>query len=231
MDLSCRQNLSHASSRRLQRQLLVTLQSKKTYRSGATLFRRVGKIGWKKSDHFTYTFAFPALRRWLVAQVPRRQSILSIGCGTGELEKMLEPQARLIVGTDLLLEMVRGARRRKVDHLVQTDSHALPFASKSFDTVILPETLGYVDPDITFREIARVLKKDGRFLITTYPVHLVAHSVYKKRSAGEVTGMLARAGFSAIEQRFLLLKRAELNEIEEEGRCSLLYLLARKRDE
>ena len=201
----------------------ISPPAKKTYRSGATLFRKVGKIGWKKSDHFTYTYAFPALRRWLVAQIPQRQRILSVGCGTGELEKMLEPQARLVVGTDLLIEMVQRARRRNVKQLVQTDSHALPFAIASFDTVILPETLGYVNPEITFREIRRVLKPGGRLLITTYPVHLVAHSVYRKRSASEISRLLEAAGFPVIERRFLLLKRSVLREIEEERQCSLMY--------
>ncbi len=203
-------------------------QVKKTYRSGATLFRKVGRIGWKKSDHFTYTYAFPALRRWLVAQVPQRQRILSIGCGRGEVEMMLEAEARLVVATDLLMEMVRGAKRRKVQHLVQTDSHALPFAAASFDVVILPETLGYIDPEVTFREVRRVLKPGGRFLITTYPVHLVAHSVYKKRSVADVALALAHAEFLVTDRRFLLLKRGRLQEVEEENRCSLLYLLARK---
>jgi len=203
--------------------LNISPPAKKTYRSGATLFRKVGKIGWKKSDHFTYTYAFPALRRWLVAQIPQRQRILSIGCGTGELEKMLELQARLVVGTDLLIEMVQRARRRNVKQLVQTDSHALPFAIASFDTVILSETLGYVNPEITFREIRRVLKPGGRLLITTYPVHLVAHSVYRKRSASEISRLLEAAGFPVIERRFLLLKRSVLREIEEERQCSLMY--------
>jgi SAM-dependent methyltransferase len=206
-------------------------QVKKTYRSGATLFRKVGRIGWKKSDHFTYTYAFPALRRWLVAQIPQGQRILSIGCGRGEIEKMLESESRLVVATDLLLEMVHGAKRRKVQHLVQTDSHALPFAAASFDVVILPETLGYIDPDVTFREIRRVLKPGGRFLITTYPVHLVAHRVYTKRSTADVAYALTHAGFLVADRRFLLLKRGKLQEIEEEGGCSLLYLLARKRKE
>jgi SAM-dependent methyltransferase len=203
--------------------LNISPPAKKTYRSGATLFRKVGKIGWKKSDHFTYTYAFPALRRWLVAQIPQRQRILSIGCGTGELEKMLEPQARLVVGTDLLIEMVQRARRRNVKQLVQTDSHALPFAIASFDTVILPETLGYVNPEITFREIRRVLKPGGRLLITTYPVHLVALSVYRKRSASEISRLLEAAGFPIIERRFLLLKQSVFREIEVETRCSLMY--------
>lgn len=201
----------------------ISPPAKKTYRSGATLFRKVGKIGWKKSDHFTYTYAFPALRRWLVAQIPQRQRILSIGCGTGELEKMLEPQAQLVVGTDLLIEMVQRARRRNVKQLVQTDSHALPFAIASFDTVILPETLGYVNPEVTFREIRRVLRPGGHLLITTYPVHLVAHSVYRKRSASEISRLLEAAGFPVIELRFLLLKRSVFREIEEETQCSLMY--------
>jgi len=205
------------------------LQPQKTPRSGATLFRRVGKVGWKKSEHFTYTYAFPALRRWLSTQVPPRQRILSIGCGTGELEKLLERHAQLVVGVDLFFGMVRSARRHGVTHLVQTNSHLLPFASGSLDVVVLPETLGYVDPDIALREIARVLKKNGQVLITTYPVHLVAHSVYVKRSAEEVTHALMKAGFSAVERRFLLLKHFKVHEIAEESRCSLLYLSARKR--
>jgi ubiquinone/menaquinone biosynthesis C-methylase UbiE len=203
-------------------------QPQKTPRSGATLFRRVGKIGWKKSDHFTYTYAFPSLRRWLVGQIPPRQRILSVGCGTGELEKVLATQARLVVGIDLFIEMLHRAGRRGIQHLVQTNTHWLPFASRCFDAVILPETLGYVDPDKTLREAARVLKKNGRLLITTYPVHLVAHSVYKKRSAEEVSLALGRTGFSVVERRFLLLKRFGLQEVKEENRCSLLYLLARK---
>ena len=210
-----------------QEKLTQSVRPKKTYRSGATLFRRVGRIGWKKSDHYTYTFAFPALRRWLLARIPQRQRILSIGCGTGELEKLLEPRARLIVGADLLLEMVRAARRHKVQNLVQANSHFLPFAARAFDTVILPETLGYIDPEVTFREVKRVLKKGGLFLITTYPVHLVAHSVYKKRSADEVARLLEYAGFSSIGKRFLLLKQGTLQEVEAEGSCSLLYLQAR----
>jgi ubiquinone/menaquinone biosynthesis C-methylase UbiE len=209
--------------------LSTSSHAKKTYRSGATLFRKVGKIGWKKSDHFTYTYAFSTLRRWLVAQIPQGQRILSIGCGRGEVEKMLATEARLVVASDLLMEMVRGAQQRKVQHLVQTDSHALPFAAASFDVVILPETLGYIDPEITFREIWRVLKPGGRFLLTTYPVHLVAHRVYKKRSSADVAYALTHAGFRVTDRRFLLLKQGRLHEIEEEDRCSLLYLLARKR--
>jgi ubiquinone/menaquinone biosynthesis C-methylase UbiE len=205
-------------------------QPQKPPRSGATLFRRVGKVGWKKSEHFTYTIAFPALRRWLVEQIPRQQRILSIGCGTGELEKLLEKQAQLVVGIDLFLEMVKRAQRHGVTHLVQTNSHWLPFDSECFDTVVLPETLGYVDPGIALREIARVLKKNGQVLITTYPVHLVAHSVYVKRSADGVAHALAQAGFAAVERRFLLLKHFKVQEIEDEGRCSLLYLSARKPD-
>jgi ubiquinone/menaquinone biosynthesis C-methylase UbiE len=205
------------------------MQAKKTYRSGATLFRKVGKVGWKKSEHFTYTYAFAALRRWLVAQVPPQQRILSIGCGTGELEKLLEKHARFVIGIDLFLEMVKRAHRHGVSHLVQTNSHALPFDAESFDTVVLPETLGYVDPGIALREIARVLKKNGQILITTYPVHLVAHSVYVKRSAADVARALVQAGFAAVERRFLLLKHFKVQEIADEGRCSLLYLSARKR--
>ena len=204
-----------------------SVRPKKTYRSGATLFRKVGRIGWKKSDHFTYTFAFPRLRRWLVERLQQQKRILSIGCGTGELEKMLESPARTVVGSDLLIEMVRGARRRRVRDLVQADTHWLPFASRAFDAVIVPETLGYIDPKTSLREMHRVLKRGGRLFVTSYPVHIVAHSVYVKRSVAEIRGLLEGAGFSVVEHRFLLLRPGKMQETEDEKRCSLLYVEAR----
>jgi 2-polyprenyl-3-methyl-5-hydroxy-6-metoxy-1,4-benzoquinol methylase len=76
-------------------------------RSDAPFFRRVAKRGWGKSGHFTFTSEFPALRRWLADQLPQKKRVLTIGCGTGELERLLRRQKHLIVGIDVVYEMLK----------------------------------------------------------------------------------------------------------------------------
>jgi ubiquinone/menaquinone biosynthesis C-methylase UbiE len=188
----------------------------------------VGKQGWSKSGHFTFTSEYPALRRWLVAQLPQKRTILTVGCGTGELEKILKQRGHQVVGLDLSYDMLKTTGKRGLDRLVQADAHMLPFASAYFDVVILPETLGYVDPDLAFQQAIKVLKKDGHFLITSYPLHLSAHAFYKKVSASDISCSLARVGFSVDDRRFLIVRRTVVREAKTEGKCSLLFILARK---
>ena len=198
-------------------------------RSAPAFFRRIGKRGWNESGHFTFTSAYPVLRRWLVAQLPQKQTILTVGCGTGELEQILERRGHQVVSLDISYDMLKTTAERGLERLVQADAHMLPFTSTCFDVVILPETLGYVDPDLTFQEAASVLRKDGRLLITSYPLHLSAHAFYKKVSASEISCSLARVGFSVEGRRFLIVKRTVVREAEMEGGCSLLFILARKK--
>jgi ubiquinone/menaquinone biosynthesis C-methylase UbiE len=169
------------------------------------------------------------LRKWLASQLVKPSRLLAIGCGRGELEKTLEKLQHRVVSLDLSLPMLRAAARRYgLKALVQADAHDLPFASASFDIVLLPESLGYLQANVAFHEAARVLKKRGRLLMTTYPPHLAAHSVYKKRSLNEITSLLHQAGLAVDQHRFLTIKRAAIGENLAEEECDLLYVVARK---
>ncbi len=197
-------------------------------RPALAFFARVARQGWD-ADHFTFTCRYAALRKWLALQVPLPKTMLTIGCGTGELEKILERQGHTVVSLDLSLPMIRAAKERyQLGALVQADAHVLPFASASFDVVLLPESLGYLEAEVAFGEAARVLKQRGRLLMTTYPPHLPAHSVYKKRSLPEVATVLRQTGFTLAQHSFLTVTRNAIGEaqIEEEG--DLLYVAARK---
>jgi len=126
--------------------------------------------------------------------------------------------------------MLRAAAQRYgLKSLVQADAHQLPFASASFEIVLLPESLGYLEAEIAFREAARVLKKRGRLLMTTYPPHSPAHSVYKKRSLREITRLLQRAALMVDQHRFLTIRRTAIGEAFSEEECDLLYVIAKKR--
>jgi ubiquinone/menaquinone biosynthesis C-methylase UbiE len=191
-------------------------------------FAQVARHGWD-TEHFTFTCRYPALRKWLASQLVKPSRLLAIGCGAGELEKTLEKLQHTVVSLDLSLPMLRAAARRYgLKALVQADAHDLPFASASFEVVLLPESLGYLQADVAFREAARVLKKRGRLLMTTYPPHVPAHSVYKKRSLGEIAALLHQAGMIVDQHRFLTIKRAAIGEDLSEEACDLLYVVAKK---
>jgi ubiquinone/menaquinone biosynthesis C-methylase UbiE len=191
-------------------------------------FGRVARQGWDKR-HFTFTYRYPVLRKWLASQIPQPTTLLTIGCGRGELEKDLEKFRHTVVSLDLSRPMLRAAARRYgLAALVQADAHRLPFASASFDYVMLPESLGYLEAEIAFQETARVLKKRGRLLITTYPPHVPAHVVYKKRALVTITDALLAAGLVVDRYRFLTIERTAIGEALAEEECDLLYVSARK---
>ena len=198
-------------------------------RPASAFFHRVALRGWD-ADHFTFTYKYPVLRRWLVARIVSRKKILAIGCGRGELERDLARLGHHIVSLDFSFAMVRAAATRyKLPAAVQADAHELPFSAGSFDLVLLPESLGYLEAEVAFREAARVLKSPGRLMMTTYPPHQAAHAPYKKLSVEVITDLLTQAGFVVQEQRFLVIRQRSITEIFPDEGCDLLYFLAKKR--
>lgn len=197
-------------------------------RSDAGFFHRVAKRGWERSGHFTFTGESSALRTWLVTRLPARQTVLTLGCGTGELERVLRRAGHHVVGVDVVYEMLKVAQRRGMKRVVQADAHFLPFRAAAFDVVILPETLGYIEIQRVFREVARVLTARGRFVITSYPLHFLSHATYQKLSTAHIVRGLVRSGFSVREQRFLVVKPRSVREVDVERESVLLYLMAKK---
>lgn len=117
----------------------------------------------------------------------------------------------------------------KLRAVVQADAHVLPFRAASFDLVILPESLGYLEAEVAFRETARVLKKTGRLMMTTYPPHQAAHAPYKKLSSEAIAEILQRTGFVVQAQRFLVIRQRGITEMFPDEGCDLMYVLARKK--
>ena len=207
---------------------IQTLQRLKA-RADSGFFRRVAKRGWENSGHFTFTGESPALRSWLAGRLPEKQAVLTLGCGTGELERVLKRFGHRIVGVDVVYEMLKAAKRRGLRPLLQADAHFLPFRTAAFDVVILPETLGYIETGRVFREVNRVLRPRGYFAITSYPVHFLSHATYRKLSSAQIARGLTRTGFSVRDRLFLVVKPRSVREADGERRCSLLYLMAKKR--
>ena len=100
------------------------------------------------------------------------ERILEIGPGTGyytlPLAEWIGPDGRLDildVQQAMLDDTMGRARDRGLDNITpaRADAQQLPYPDAAFDAVVLVTTLGEIrDQDVAWREMARVLKPEGR---------------------------------------------------------------------
>jgi len=130
---------------------------KRRYDSTAYMYdRRYGEIQREKYEI-------------VLANVTRVDRILDLGCGTGMLLGPLGERARLVVGVDMSAEMLQTAKKLATGvPLVLADADHLPFANGSFDTIVSVTLLQNMpNPGKTLRETARVLRSNGKAIITS----------------------------------------------------------------
>ncbi|XHX80999.1 MAG: class I SAM-dependent methyltransferase [Stenomitos frigidus ULC029] len=120
------------------------------------------------SRYLSNTLSF--LKEW--AAIAPESTVLDIGCGTGEFERLvlLEQPEQTIVGVDLSEGMLELARQkcRNYPHVSfqKASVVALPFADRSFDVIVSASAFHYFDdPIAALIEMQRVLKPDGEIVI------------------------------------------------------------------
>lgn len=97
------------------------------------------------------------------------KKVLMIGCGTGEETILLnEFGAKEIVGIDLSEISIKIAKETYPNYsFFVGDMHDLPFEDESFDFVYSSLAIHYSsNPEKVYKEINRVLKKDGYLLFS-----------------------------------------------------------------
>ena len=101
---------------------------------------------------------------------------LDLACGNGSLTRWLKRQGALVTGTDATLELLQHARRRESEspqgiEYVHCDAARLEFAATAeFDLVTCTMALmDMPDAESPIREIARVMKPDGRAANLHFP--------------------------------------------------------------
>lgn len=134
-----------------------------------------------------YDAAFQDIRvrrdewKWLGEHLPasREIDVLDIGCGNGALLGALSDRIKTGAGVDESAGMIAQAKKRNagIEKLSFSviDGPRLPFADASFDVVISMMSFRYLDWDPLLREVKRVTRAGGKFLIldmVTVPVNL-----------------------------------------------------------
>ena len=120
-----------------------------------------------RKDQAAYAQMYQLLR-----PVVQHKTVLELASGTGLIAKNIAGWAKHIEATDASAEMIAQAKRDTLsDNLCFSvqDMFSLPYASKSFDLVIVSNALHIVpQPEKSLREIKRVLKDDGVLIAPTF---------------------------------------------------------------
>ena len=108
----------------------------------------------------------------LICSVVKDKTVLELATGTGLIAKHIVKATAHIEATDASPEMITEAKRGNYSaklHFSVQDMFSLPYASKSFDVVIVSNALHIVpQPEKSLREIKRVLKDDGVLIAPTF---------------------------------------------------------------
>ena len=147
-------------------------------------YDRQGAYHWQECDRWNRAFNPPLLARYdVVVDAVHGGEVLDIGAGDGYLTGRLAGRADRVVGLEydeagagLARSLLAG---RENCEIVRGSTYDLPFADNSFRWAVMADVIEHLDhPEVAVREVARVLKPDGSFVVTT--PKKVPHRVWDK---------------------------------------------------
>jgi len=112
-------------------------------------------------------------RKRLVAAVARTQptNVLDVACGSGDVALALQQtlHGTKVTGLDFCAPLLAQAKSRGLQHPVEGDALAMPFADSQFDAITLAFGLrNFSDRTKGLLEIARVLRTGGTFALLEF---------------------------------------------------------------
>ena len=123
---------------------------------------------WRWRRYIANTLVF--LRDW--ANITPSSVVVDVGCGTGELARLLleKNPHQVIIGFDISEKMLAHAKQ-KLKHFdqvrfEQASASALPIPDNAFEVVVSANAFHYFpEPEKALAEIRRVLKPGGEIVI------------------------------------------------------------------
>lgn len=150
----------------------TTMSDRSAYATTINRYRHLAGIyddRWSRYNDRTLTEALAGLH------LSGSERILDVGCGTGELERLVLSRFRSphIVGVDICQTMLAVARVKLAATpevgFETAGAEDLPFEQDSFDIVVCASMLHHAHrPSEVFRECARVLRPRGQFVLVDW---------------------------------------------------------------
>ena len=177
--------------------------------------------------------------RWLAGSEPR--DVVDLGAGTGKLTRILaalghrvtavEPSPEML---DRLRDAVPGVRAE------QGTAESIPLPDASADVVTVAQAFHWFDQPVALREIARVLRPDGRIAlvwnarddsggwVVEFTDTVVGRSEFRQGGVAAVVGSIAESGlYGPVEEtefdHVQVLRRDELLElVRSRSQCAVV---------
>jgi SAM-dependent methyltransferase len=123
------------------------------------------------------------LQEILAARPDMQGRLLDVGCGKRPYALIYDPIVEYSVGTEVAFSPHRTSAADVINY-----AESLPFADRSFDTILCTEVLEHTQqPFQVMQEFTRVLKPGGHLLLSVpfiYPVHEEPHDYWRFTNYG-----------------------------------------------
>ncbi|MFD2533214.1 class I SAM-dependent methyltransferase [Gracilimonas halophila] len=182
--------------------------------------KEIGKA-LNESNQKLYELAFEMM------ELRENDTVLEVGFGNGiHFPEYFRIQPRLsIAGVDFSKEMCEEAKAHNPKLIASQklslhceETSALPFPDDRFDLAVALNVIYFLDPpEIHLREIRRVLKPNGQFLIGYRPRHAVEHLEFTKQNfilyeRDELESLFKENGFGIIEDTTRTYEKLSLDK-------------------
>jgi len=132
----------------------------KNYNYGEKYYAETGLSGFNKEDRMDHRGILE------YGQIRKSDVVLEIGSGLGTLLERIPAEKKF--GLESNNYAVKECQKKKLNVKKDSGVSKLPYEDNSFDVVIMNEVIEHIEnPKKAVLEIRRILKKTGRYIITT----------------------------------------------------------------
>ncbi|XP_037045122.1 putative methyltransferase DDB_G0268948 [Bradysia coprophila] len=137
---------------------------------------------------------------------------VDIGCGSGQCTNFLAPHFTTVHGFDTSANQIKHAKENNSFANVLydvADGHSLPVMDNSVDLVTCCQSFHWLDTNIFYPELNRILKRNGVVALITYEMPFVVLNATHKTGEQDMTRQLIRSfyGHSKIKSYWAAKER------------------------